>query len=114
MALRGRPGYDQQSVVRVAVDVFNQHGHDATPTGIVAGFLGISRSAICHHVPSKGELLRLSLEPALVALKDIPVQLEAVDGPAGMRLRSVLRQMVAVFADQLPAGTLLLRLLGNT
>ncbi|HAP89825.1 MAG TPA: TetR family transcriptional regulator, partial [Arthrobacter bacterium] len=27
---RGRPGYDQQSVLLIAVDVFNRHGYDAT------------------------------------------------------------------------------------
>jgi AcrR family transcriptional regulator len=51
-AKRGRPGYDQQSVLRIAVDVFNRHGYDATSMGILADNLGISKSAIYHHVPS--------------------------------------------------------------
>ncbi len=39
---RGRPGYDQQSVLLIAVDVFNRHGYDATSMGILAENLGIS------------------------------------------------------------------------
>ena len=56
---RGRPGYDQQTVLNVAVDVFNRHGYEATSMGILAENLGITKSAIYHHVPSKGDLLRL-------------------------------------------------------
>jgi AcrR family transcriptional regulator len=112
--LRGRPGHDQQSVLRAAMDVFNHYGYDATSMGNVAEFLGISRSALYHHVPSKGELLRLALNQALVALEEIILQPEATNGPADERLKFVVQQMVAVFADQLPAVTLLLRLRGNT
>ena len=70
-AKRGRPGYDQQSVLRIAVDVFNRHGYDATSMGILADNLGISKSAIYHHVPSKGDLLKLALEHALGGLEAI-------------------------------------------
>ena len=56
---RGRPGYDQESVLSIAVEVFNKHGYDATSMGKLAENLGISKSAIYHHVPSKGDLLRL-------------------------------------------------------
>ncbi len=66
---RGRPGYDQQSVLRIAVDVFNRHGYDATSMGILAENLGISKSAIYHHVPSKGDLLKLALDHALGGLE---------------------------------------------
>lgn len=59
--LRGRPGYDQKSVLRGAVDVFNLHGYDATSMGNVAEILRISRSALYHHVTSKGELLRADI-----------------------------------------------------
>lgn len=112
--LRGRPGYDQQSVLQVAVEVFNRHGYDATSMGDVVEILGISRSAIYHHVPSKGELLRLALDQALLALEEIPLQPQANNGPADQRLKFVVQQMVAVLADQLPTVTLLLRLRGNT
>ncbi|WP_461187664.1 TetR/AcrR family transcriptional regulator [Arthrobacter sp. Z4-13] len=113
-AKRGRPGYDQQSVLRIAVDVFNRHGYDATSMGILADNLGISKSAIYHHVPSKGDLLKLALDHALGGLEAILEQPEATSGAADSRLEFVLRQTVAVLVDRLPFVTLLLRLRGNT
>jgi AcrR family transcriptional regulator len=109
---RGRPGYDQQSVLRIAVDVFNRHGYDATSMGILAENLGISKSAIYHHVPSKGDLLKLALDHALGGLEAILEQPEAMTGDA--RLEFVLRQTIAVLVERLPFVTLLLRLRGNT
>lgn len=113
-ASRGRPGHDQQSVLRAAVHVFNLHGYDATSMGNVAEILGISRSALYHHFTSKGDLLKMALDQALIALEDILVQPEANDGTAAERLNFVVQQMVVVLANQMPAVTLLLRLRGNT
>ena len=113
-AKRGRPGYDQQSVLRIAVDVFNRHGYDATSMGILADNLGISKSAIYHHVPSKGDLLKRALEHALGGLEAILEEPAATSGAADARLEFVLRETVAVLVDRLPFVTLLLRLRGNT
>ncbi|MDQ1060032.1 AcrR family transcriptional regulator [Arthrobacter globiformis] len=111
---RGRPGYDQQSVLLIAVDVFNRHGYDATSMGILAENLGISKSAIYHHVPSKGDLLKLALDHALGGLEAILDQPGATSGAADARLEFVLRQTIAVLVERLPFVTLLLRLRGNT
>ena len=111
---RGRPGYDQQSVLRIAVDVFSRHGYDATSMGILAENLGISKSAIYHHVPSKGDLLKLALDHALGGLEAILDQPEAQSGTAEARLEFVLRQTISVLVERLPFVTLLLRLRGNT
>lgn len=111
---RGRPGYDQQSVLLIAVDVFNKHGYDATSMGILAENLGISKSAIYHHVPSKGDLLKLALEHALGGLEAILDEPQAKEGSAEARLEFVLRQTISVLVDRLPFVTLLLRLRGNT
>ena len=111
---RGRPGYDQQSVLNIAVDVFNRHGYEATSMGILAENLGITKSAIYHHVPSKGDLLRLALEEALGGLEGVLDDPRASDGPAEQRLEFVLRGTIAVLAERLPYVTLLLRLRGNT
>lgn len=113
-ASRGRPGHDQQSVLRAAAHVFNLHGYDATSMGNVAEILGISRSALYHHFTSKGDLLKMALDQALIALEDILVQPKANDGTAAERLNFVVQQMVVVLANQMPAVTLLLRLRGNT
>ncbi|MGO2540616.1 TetR/AcrR family transcriptional regulator [Specibacter sp. AOP5-B1-6] len=111
---RGRPGYNQQSVLRIAVEVFNKHGYEAASMGILAGHLGISKSAIYHHVPSKEELLRLALEEALGGLEGILMLDGATTGAPDSRLEFVLRGTVAVLVEKLPFVTLLLRLRGNT
>ena len=41
---RGRPGHDQRDVVRVAVDLFNRQGYDATSVGDVARELGLEEA----------------------------------------------------------------------
>ena len=111
---RGRPGYDQESVLTVAVQVFNRHGYDATSMGMLAEELGVSKSAIYHHVPSKGDLLRLALDEALVPLEAIGTQEEATTGTSIQRLEFVLRSTIRVLLERQPYVTLLLRLRGNT
>lgn len=82
--------------------------------GLLAQALGISKSAIYHHVPSKEELLRLALEEALGGLEGVLLLDGARSGAPNERLEFVLRGMVGVLVDRLPFVTLLLRLRGNT
>lgn len=111
---RGRPGYDQESVLSIAVGVFNKHGYDATSMGKLAENLGISKSAIYHHVPSKGDLLRLALDEALVPLEAIAEDERASVGTAEERLKFFLRSTIRVLVKRQQYVTLLLRLRGNT
>ncbi|WP_158865335.1 TetR/AcrR family transcriptional regulator [Leifsonia sp. AG29] len=111
---RGRPGYDQRGILAVAVAAFNEHGYDATSIGMLAGRLGLSKSAIYHHVASKEELLRLALDEALDGLEGVLRSAAAVTGSATDRLAFALRGAVLVLADKLPYVTLLLRVRGNT
>ena len=82
--------------------------------GILAENLGITKSAIYHHVPSKGDLLRLALEKALGGLEGILDDPRASTGAADARLEFVLRGTIRVLTERLPFVTLLLRLRGNT
>jgi len=111
---RTRPAYDQESILLVAVDVFNRHGYEATSMGVLAENLGITKSAIYHHVPSKEYLLQIALDKALGGLEAILDETQAKTGAADARLEFVLRSAVAVLTDRLPYVTLLLRLRGNT
>ncbi|SEC74362.1 DNA-binding transcriptional regulator, AcrR family [Nocardioides exalbidus] len=112
---RGRPGHDQASVLRVAIDLFNRQGYDATSVGDLARELGLTKSAIYHHVPSKEHLLERALDEALGELSSA---LDAVGAEASyspeQRLRAAVRASVVVLAGHLPAVTLLLRVRGNT
>lgn len=112
---RGRPGHDQQAVLRVAVELFNRQGYDATSVGDVARELGLTKSAIYHHVPSKEHLLRAAIDEALDALLGALDEVASTDGlDAGSRLRLAVRSSVSVLVAHLPAVTLLLRVHGNT
>lgn len=113
-AKRGRPGYDLESLLAVAVKLFNERGYDGTSMEDLSRKLGITKSAIYHHVPSKQELLRLSVNRALDGLFAIAAELETVDGRAVDRLEHLVRGSVTVLVEQLPFVTLLLRVRGNT
>ncbi len=110
----GRPGHDADSVLRVAARVFNERGYDGTSMEDLARALGVTKSAIYHHVTGKTELLRRSLDLALDALFDVTREEGATTGPAIDRLEYVLRGSVRVLVEELPHVTLLLRVRGNT
>jgi AcrR family transcriptional regulator len=80
----------------------------------LAARLGITKSAIYHHVPSKVELLRLALDRALDALFAVTAEPAATTGPALDRLEHVVRGSVRVLVAELPFVTLLLRVRGNS
>ena len=111
---RGRPGYDRESLLRVAVDVFNERGYDGTSMEDLAQTLGITKSAIYHHVRSKDELLGLALDHALDGLFAAAEEAAASTGRAAERLEQLVRASIAVLVDRLPFVTLLLRVRGNT
>lgn len=111
---RGRPGYDRESLLRSAVQVFHERGYDGTSMDDVATSLGVTKSAIYHHVRGKEELLRLSVDRALDALFAVLAEPAARTGPAIDRLRHVVRRSVEVLVDELPFVTLLLRVRGNS
>ncbi|MBS0023430.1 TetR/AcrR family transcriptional regulator [Microbacterium paraoxydans] len=116
---RGRPGYDQQGILDVAVAAFIEHGYDATSIGRLAERLGLSKSAIYHHFASKDEILDRALDAALGGLEAVvdapPPAPDGAGEPAAVaRLEHVLRGAVHVLVEQLPAVTLLLRVRGNT
>jgi AcrR family transcriptional regulator len=111
---RGRPGYDRDGLLRVAVEVFNERGYDGTSMEDLATRLGISKSSIYHHVPGKAELLRIAVDRALDALFAVTAEPAATTGPAIDRLEHVVRRSVEVLVAELPYVTLLLRVRGNT
>ncbi|MGW9169366.1 TetR/AcrR family transcriptional regulator [Agromyces sp. NPDC055658] len=111
---RGRPGYDRQGILDVAVAAFNEFGYDATSMGVLAERLGLSKSAIYHHFASKDEILDQALEAALGGLEGVVDENDAAGGRAADRLDRVLRGAVHVLVDELPSVTLLLRVRGNT
>jgi AcrR family transcriptional regulator len=112
----GRPGYDQETVLRRAIELFNAQGYDATSIVDVANELGLTKSAIYHHVPSKETLLAAALDEALDGLS--AAINKAVNTGRALsayeRLRTAVEESVLILTDHLPAVTLLLRVRGNS
>lgn len=111
---RGRPGYDVESLLAVAVAVFNERGYDGTSMEDLSQRLGISKSAIYHHVAGKDALLGLALDRALTGLEQAAADVRRMDGCAVVRLESLVRRSVAVLVEHVPYVTLLLRVHGNS
>ena len=111
---RGRPGLDLAAVLERSVELFNERGFDGTSMEDLAQHLGITKSAIYHHVPSKDALLGLALDHALSGLESAAAEVRTLDGPAIDRLESLVRRSVEVLVDRLPYVTLLLRVHGNS
>lgn len=108
-ASKRRP-HDAESVLAVAVAVFNERGYDGTSMEDLSRAAGISKSSIYHHVAGKSDLLATALNRALDAL--FAVLDESVEG--ARRLEHVLRRSVEVLVAELPYVTLLVRVRGNT
>ena len=111
---RGRPGYDREGILNIAVEAFNEHGYDATPMGLLADRLGLSKSAIYHHFDSKDQILEVALDRAMSALEAARDTALDREQTAEARLVAVLRGAVRVLVAELPYVTLLLRVRGNT
>jgi AcrR family transcriptional regulator len=110
----GRPGYHLDSLLAVAVGVFNQRGYDGTSMEHLSAKLGISKSSIYHHVPGKAELLRLAVDRALDALFAATEEPDTTTGPAIDRVENLVRRSIHILVAELPYVTLLLRIRGNT
>lgn len=112
-ARRGRPGHDREHVLRTAVALFNEQGYEATSVADLAQRLGVTKSALYHHIDSKEQILEGALEEALGGLEAaVDVALERPT--ASERLTEVIRGAVLVLTSKQPEVTLLLRLRGNS
>ncbi len=110
----GRPGYDLDSLLSVAVKVFNEKGYDGTSMEALAQRLGITKSSIYHHVSGKEELLDLALSRALNGLFAVTTEAQVTTGRSIDRLEHLVRRSVHVLVTELPYVTLLLRVRGNS
>lgn len=113
-ASRRRAPYDAESLLDVAVRVFNERGYDGTSMEDLARAAGISKSSFYHHVDGKEALLAAACERALFALTAIREDPMSQEGRAAERLEHVLRLTVSALLTELPYVTLLLRVRGNT
>jgi AcrR family transcriptional regulator len=109
-----RDSHSVESLLSVAVEVFNVRGYDGTSMEDLAKAAGITKSSIYHHVSGKEELLRLSVTRALDGLFAVLDEPGAREGRAADRLEYVVRRTCLELVENLPHVTLLLRVRGNT
>ncbi|WP_447038454.1 TetR/AcrR family transcriptional regulator [Streptomyces sp. DSM 118878] len=114
MTTARRDTYTPETLLNVAVRVFNERGYDGTSMEHLSKAAGISKSSIYHHVSGKEELLRRAVSRAIDGLFGILAEEHARVGSAVERLEYVTRRTVEVLVAELPYVTLLLRVRGNT
>ena len=114
MTMAKRDTYTPDSLLAVAVEVFNERGYDGTSMEHLSKAAGISKSSIYHHVRGKEELLRRAVSRALDGLFGVLEEPGRSQGRAIERLEHVTRRTAEVLMDELPYVTLLLRVRGNT
>ncbi|MFC4612222.1 TetR/AcrR family transcriptional regulator [Streptomyces maoxianensis] len=114
MTTAKRDTYTPETLLTVAVRIFNERGYDGTSMEHLSKAAGISKSSIYHHVAGKEELLRRAVSRALDALFAILDEPGAVRGRTIERVEYVTRRTVEVLMAELPYVTLLLRVRGNT
>lgn len=112
--VRGRPGYGREEVVRTAVEAFNDVGYEAMSMNALAGRLGLTKSAIYHHISSKEEILKEATDRALDTLDAVVRECEHSGGTARHKLHAVVRGTTIALCHETPYVTLLLRLRGNS
>lgn len=108
-----RRPYDTESLLTVAVGVFNTRGYDGTTMEHLSVAAGIGKSSIYHHVASKDDLLQRALDRALDALFSVLDDIDTACGPLE-QLATVVHRSVEVLMRELPYVTLLLRVRGNS
>ncbi|QIM19596.1 TetR/AcrR family transcriptional regulator [Leucobacter coleopterorum] len=101
-------------MLEVIVQVFTDHGYDASSLGMIADRLGLSKSAVYHHFASKAEMLEIALERVLGELERVFDEAEAQSGDAVLQIRYVVLEAVQVACAKQQYLTLLLRLHGNS
>lgn len=111
---RGRPGYAREDVIRIAVEEFNARGYEATSMGALAERLGLSKSAIYHHITSKEEILVEATDKALAELGAVVDHALAETGEPVGQLRLLIAGTTRVLCEYPAYVRLLLRLRGNT
>ncbi|WP_328329057.1 MULTISPECIES: TetR/AcrR family transcriptional regulator [unclassified Streptomyces] len=114
MSTPKRDTYTPETLLTVAVRIFNERGYDGTSMEHLSRAAGISKSSIYHHVTGKEELLRRAVSRAIDGLFGVLDEPGAARGRAIQQVEYVTRRTVDVLMAELPYVTLLLRVRGNT
>jgi len=111
---QGRPPYDLDAIVDIAVQTFLERGYDSTSMDQLAHAASIRKPSLYYHVSSKEELLKLGVTRALNAAHAVFDEPGATEGPAFERLKYVLHRTCQTLGEHVAEAALMVRVRGNT
>ena len=85
-------------ILEVAMELFTEHGYEATSLREIAEPLGFTKAALYYHFRSKEEILRALMEPA------VDLQRELIDRIAGSRSMEEWAATLTWMADEMFAN----------
>ena len=84
-----------------AAALFSEHGFNGTSMSELAGAVGITKSSLYHHFPSKQALLSEIIETTVSRVTPLVQEVAEMDLPAGDRLRrAIVLHTVEAIRDQ--------------
>lgn len=89
----------RDAILRTAAAFFAEQGYDRASMGKLAQACGVSKALIYHYYPSKDALLFDILDTHLTALVAVVEAAAAGPGPAGLRLRALIRAILLAYRD---------------
>lgn len=70
----------RERILRVASELFSEHGYEATSLRAIAERLGVTKAALYYHFKSKEEILQAILQPAFDLQRQFIARLDAAAG----------------------------------
>ncbi len=104
-----KPPDMREAILDAATEQFAAHGFDATPLSRLAGAVGIKKSSLLYHFPSKDTLRQAVLARVLAHWNDVLPDLLAAATSGGRRFRALVDAIVAFFQEDPDRARLLLR-----
>jgi AcrR family transcriptional regulator len=65
----GELRHTRERLLEAALDLFTQHGYDATSMQLLADRLGVTKAALYYYFPAKRDILRALIEPMTTDLE---------------------------------------------
>jgi AcrR family transcriptional regulator len=107
--MKSNPNSRQESIFRIAAELFASKGYHATGVSELSQAVGLGRGALYHHISSKEELLFEINSRYLKELIAFGSGLVTTDLPADQRLRLLSRGVMRTIVDHLPELTVCFR-----
>ena len=106
-----RPPDSREKILEVAEGLFAYGGYAGVGMRQLASMVGLSKSALFHHFPTKLELYADVLDRVLQRI-DIGLNADSMDGvPPAVRLERWIDGAVRTLSEDMPAGRLMMRAL---